>query len=50
MEVSEKRKLMSYCMKHIPGTWTNNALPQNGKVAQAPLFAEETATGLRLIV
>jgi hypothetical protein len=37
-------------MKHISGTWTNNALPQNGKVAQAPLFAKEMATELRLIV
>lgn len=36
-------------MKHISGTWTN-ALPQNGKVAKAPLFVKETATGLRLIV
>jgi hypothetical protein len=47
MKESKKRKLMSYCMKHIPNTWTN-ALPQNGKSAKAPLFVQETATGLRL--
>ena len=46
---SKKRKLMSYCMKHISKTWTN-ALPVNGEGAKAPLFAQETATGYRLIV
>lgn len=57
MKRSKKRKLMSYCMKHISGTWTNAlpqngnvALPQCGNVAMAPLFAKETATGPRLIV
>jgi hypothetical protein len=49
MKESKKRKLMSYCMKHISKTWTH-ALPVNGQGAKAPLFAKETATGLRLIV
>ena len=39
---------MSYCMKHIPNTWSNT-LPQNGKSVEAPLFAKETATVYRLI-
>lgn len=40
---------MSYCMKHIPGAWTNATLPQNGNVVKAPLFAKETATEPLLI-
>jgi hypothetical protein len=40
---------MSYCMKHIPNAWTK-ALPQNGNGVKAPLFTQETATELRLIV
>lgn len=40
---------MSYCMKHISKTWTNT-LPVNGEGVKAPLFAQETATGPRLIV